>query len=208
MIVILGVLLGSALTAVLIMLGVRHLAPSRGFLVDPVPASSVFGVLGVAFAVLLAFVVFLAFEGYVRALDGASREAVAVSQLVRLSRLMPQEHGDELRGDLACYARAVVADEWPAMAQGRESELVTGWLDRIETTVDELPIDGARTEVAVDHWLDEMALRREGRRNRLNHALPEVPEAVWLTLLVGAILTIGYLIVCMPTRTIDGGCRL
>ena len=62
----------------------------------------VFGVLGMAFAVLLAFVVFLAFEGYLRALDEASREAVAVTQLVRVSRLLPDEQGDQLRGDLAC----------------------------------------------------------------------------------------------------------
>ena len=58
-------------------------AARDGLLADAVPAAAVFGVLGVAFAVLLAFVMFLAFENYIRAHEGASREAVAISQLDR-----------------------------------------------------------------------------------------------------------------------------
>jgi hypothetical protein len=186
--------------AVVIMLTVRHFAPPKGYLNDAVPATGVFGVLGVAFAVLLAFVVFLAFEGYVRTSDGASREAVAVSQLARTARLLPEEQGKELRGSLACYARAVVHDEWPLMAAGRESELVEEWLARIEATVDQMEVDSPRTEVAFGHWLEQMADRRDGRRARLLQAEPVVPDAVWLVLVIGALLTIGYLTVFADPR--------
>jgi hypothetical protein len=52
---------GTALIVVATMLAVRRcVAPPGGFVEDTVPPASVFGVLGVAFAVLLAFVVFLA----------------------------------------------------------------------------------------------------------------------------------------------------
>jgi hypothetical protein len=189
------ILVIAAVIAVLLMVGVARIAPRRGFVSDPVPAASVYGVIGVAFAVLLAFVVFLAFEGYLRSLEGASREAVAVTQLVRTTRLFPEEHGAKLRGQLACYARAVVADEWPAMAAGGESELVDTWLERIESTIDRMPVASSRTEVALAHWLDEMAERREGRRSRLHQAVPLVPPAVWLTLVLGAALTVGFLLV-------------
>jgi hypothetical protein len=196
----LAVLVGAAVVAIVVMLVVRRYGPERGFLADPAPAASVFGVIGVAFAVLLAFVVFLAFEGYLRAFDGASQEAVAVTQLMRVSRLFPAEQGDELRGDMACYARAVVADEWPAMASGGESELVVDWVRRIETTIDEMPVDSLRTEVALRHWLDEMTARREGRRTRLYQAVPKVPEAVWLPLLLGAGLTVSFLLLYADRR--------
>jgi hypothetical protein len=176
------------------MLTVRRYAPEDGFLRDPGPAIGVFGVLGVAFAVILAFVVFLAFEGYLRASEGASREAVAVTQLARTARLLPDPQGAELRGDLACYARAVVEDEWPLMASGHESQLVEDWIAKIESTTDEVALDSPRAEVALGHWLDQAAERREGRRARLEQANPVVPEAVWLLLIVGAILTIGYLL--------------
>ena len=194
-------LVGSAVIVVAIVLAVRrYVAPPDGFFADPVPAASVFGVLGVAFAVLLAFVVFLAFEGYARALEGASREAVAVTQMVRVTRLFPDAQGQELRGDIACYARAVVADEWPAMASGRESDLVVDWVARIESTVDGIQVDTGRTEVALSQWLDETATRREGRRSRLTQGMPMVPEAVWLTLLVGAGVTVGYLVLYADRR--------
>jgi hypothetical protein len=39
-----------------------------------------------------------------------------------------------LRGQLVCYGRAVVADEWPTMQDGRESEVVAGWIDGLDTT--------------------------------------------------------------------------
>jgi len=194
------VLAGSAAAAILLMLAARRFGAKDGFIADAVPAAAVFGVLGVAFAVLLAFVMFLAFESYIRAHEGASREAVAISQLERMTRLFPDPQRDELRDDLTCYARAVISDEWPRMREGRESELVVGWLARTESTIDALPLDGVRTEIALNHWLDEMAVRREGRRARLAQATPTIPVAVWLTLILGAVLTIAYLVVFADRR--------
>ena len=109
------VLAGSAVVAVLLMLAARRFVAKDGLLADAVPAAAVFGVLGVAFAVLLAFVMFLAFENYIRAHEGASREAVAISQLDRLTGLFPAPQREELRDGLTCYARAVVSDEWRRM---------------------------------------------------------------------------------------------
>jgi hypothetical protein len=189
----LALLAGSALVAVLLMLTARRFAAPDGLLRDAVPAAAVFGVLGVAFAVLLAFVMFLAFENYVSARQGASREAVAISQLVRITRLFPADQGKQLHDDLGCYARAVISDEWPQMRQGRESDLVLRWLSQIETTVDEMPVDDAKSQIAFGHWLEEMAVRREGRRARLAEATPTIPAAVWLMLILGAVFTVAYL---------------
>jgi hypothetical protein len=190
--------------AVLLMLAVRRLGSpkgaAKGFMHDPVPPAGVFSVLGVAFAVLLAFVLFLAFEGYVRAHEGASREAVAVSQLLRTSSLFPQPQGDELRGDLVCYARAVVADEWPKMSEGRESPLVADWLTAMESSVNETPVDSARSEIALSQWLSEMTERREGRRARLSEASSDIPAPVWLMLLAGALVTVLYILVFADRR--------
>jgi hypothetical protein len=195
----LALLAGSAIVAVLLMLAARRYSP-QGLFHDAVPAAAVFGVLGVAFAVILAFVMFLGFESYVRANEGASREAVAVSQLARVSRLFPIGQGEELRDDLGCYARAVISDEWPLMSEGRESELVLGWLEQIEATIDEMPIDDGESQIALGHWLDEQAVRREGRRARLAESAPTIPAAVWSMLVLGAVLTIAYVIVFADRR--------
>ena len=195
----LALLAGSAVAAVLVLLAVRRLSP-QGLFHDAVPAAAVFGVLGVAFAVILAFVMFLGFESYVRATEGASHEAVAVTQLARTSRLFPAAQYEELRGDLGCYARAVISDEWPLMRENRESDLVIDWIARIEATIDELSLEDEVSQIAFGHWLDEMALRREGRRARLAEAALTIPAAVWSMLILGAVLTVAYVIVFADRR--------
>ena len=195
----LALLAGSAIVAVLLMLAARRFSP-EGLFHDAVPAAAVFGVLGVAFAVILAFVLFLGFESYVRASEGASREAVAVTQLARVSRLFPVAEAQTLRDDLGCYARAVVSDEWPLMRQGRESDVVIDWIAQIEATIDEVPIDDSVSEVALGHWLEEMAVRRDGRRTRLAESTTTIPAAVWSMLILGAVLTVAYMVVFADRR--------
>jgi hypothetical protein len=195
-----AVLIGTSAVTILLMLAVRRYGPAHGFLRDPVPATGVFGVLGVAFAVLLAFVLFLAFEGYNRAHSGASREAVSVTQLLRAARFLPEPQQDELHGQLVCYARSVIWDEWPAMRAGEESTLVTHWVAAIESTVDRVAVDSARTDVGLAHWLDEMTERRDGRRARLNEAASAIPAGVWLMLGLGAALTVLYILLLADRR--------
>ena len=196
----LALLVGGSLVLVLVMLAARRYWAPEGFLNDPVPPAGIFGVLGVALAVLLAFVLFLAFEGWNRAQDGASREAVAVTQLLRASSLFPEPEHQRLRGDLVCYGRAVVSDEWPKMAAGQESQLVENWIVTIETTVDGTPVSNTRAQVALSHWLDEMTQRREGRRARLAEASSSIPGLVWLMLILGSSATVLYLIVFADRR--------
>ena len=196
----LALLIGTSLASVVLMLLVRRYWAPRGFVRDPVPPAGVFSVLGVALGILIAFVLFLAFESFVRAQEGASREAVAVTQLLRATRLFPEAQHQELRGDLVCYGRAVVEDEWPRMESGGESRVVEDWIDKIESTVDTVPVNNPRTEVALSHWLDEQAERREGRRARLAEASSETPQPVWLMLILGAGVTVLYLLLFADRR--------
>lgn len=196
----LAVLFGASAVTILAMLALRRYRAPEGYLRDSVPATGVFSVLGVAFAVLLAFVLFLAFEGYNRAHAGASREAVAVTQLFRATKLLPEPQQGELRRDLVCYARSVVSDEWSRMQAGEESGRVAHWLTTIESTVDRIPVDSARTEVGLGHWLDEMTERRDGRRARLGEATSAIPAGVWLMLGLGAALTVLYILLLADRR--------
>jgi hypothetical protein len=181
-----------AVTVTLMLLVRRFAAPAGGFFTDSDRAAGVFGVMGTGFAVLLAFVIFLAFSSYDRARDKASLEAVAVSQLFRTAKLFPRARR-QLHGELICYSRAVVHDEWHTMRDERASASVDGWLSRIERTVDGIPIQGSRQLVAYEHWFDQMADRREGRRGRLTEAEPLVPTLVWLALFLGGALVVAYM---------------
>ncbi len=79
-----AVLVVVAVTAVAVaaMLVVRRNAPDGSYFHDGDRAAGVFGVLATGFAVLLGFVVFLAFTSYDAARSGAEQEAVIVAQQV------------------------------------------------------------------------------------------------------------------------------
>jgi hypothetical protein len=184
----------AATVAITLMLVIRRFAaPAGGFFTDPDRAAGVFGVTGTGFAVLLAFVIFLAFSSYDRARDKASVEAVAISQLFRTANLFSQDARRQLHGELICYARAVIHDEWRTMRDERESRLVDGWLAQIERTVDGMQLHGDSQRLGFDHWFDQSAERREGRRGRLAEAAPLVPSLVWLALFLGGGLMIVYM---------------
>jgi Protein of unknown function (DUF4239) len=182
-----------AIAITLMLLVRRFVAPPGAFFTDPDRAAGVFGVTGTGFAVLLAFVIFLAFSSYDRAREKASVEAVAISQLYRTANLFSPGARRQLHGELVCYARAVVHDEWKTMRDDRESPLVDDWLSRIDGTVDGMQLHGKKQQLGFDHWFDQSAERREGRRGRLAEADPIVPPLVWLALLLGGGLIIVYM---------------
>jgi hypothetical protein len=185
--------LAVAITVALMLLVRRFVAPAGGFFSDSDRAAGVFGVMGTGFAVLLAFVIFLSFSSYDRAREKASIEAVAVSQLFRTAKLFSPDSRRALHGELICYARAVVYDEWNTMRDERESPAVDGWLARIERTVDGIELNGDKQRVAYSAWFAQAAERREGRRGRLTEAEHLLPSIVWLALFLGGALIVAFM---------------
>ena len=72
------IVLGVTAVAVAAMLLVRRRAPEGSYFQDGDRAAGVFGVLAAGFAILLGFVIFLAFERYDAARSGAEQEALLV----------------------------------------------------------------------------------------------------------------------------------
>lgn len=179
---------------------VRRFAPEQGWFADSNLGAAVFGFLGTAFAVALAFVILLAMQSYSTARQAAAQEAVAVTQLFRTTALMPGPASDALRGALACYGRAVAADEWQLAETGRESARVQGWLDDMGVVVAGLQPDGVRETAAFGQWFDQDTDRRDGRRTRLLEAQPLVPPFLWAVLLLSGLILIGYVMLFAAKR--------
>jgi Protein of unknown function (DUF4239) len=175
------------------LLVVRRRAPAGGYFADSTRGAGVFSVLARGVAVLLAFVIFLALQTFRTAKEDAGEEAVATTQLYRTTALLAEPAGSELRGDLVCYGRAVVEDEWRTMTSGTESSTVQGWLDRMTSTVASISPENEREATAYGEWFDQDAQRREGRRGRLAQAEPFVPSLLWAVLVLGALLVITYM---------------
>src|SRR5262245_21170271 len=118
------VVVGVTAIAVGIMLLVRRSAPEGSYFEDGDRAAGVFGVLATGFAVLLGFVVFLAFESFDTSRSGAETEAEIIAQQFETAQFMPVAVRGELSGELICYARTVVHQEWPLMNSGKLGEAI------------------------------------------------------------------------------------
>src|SRR4029453_15811175 len=81
------------------MLWVRRTAPDGSYFHDGDRAAGVFGVLATGFAVLLGFVVFLAFTSYDSARAGAESEALIVAQQIETAQLLPSSISADLTGE-------------------------------------------------------------------------------------------------------------
>jgi hypothetical protein len=164
----------------------RRRAPDPGWFIDSTRAAGALTVIGTMFAVLMAFTIFYALQNYQRARDGASMEAISVTELHNVADVLEGHDGKSLHGDLICYSRAVVADEWPAMGRGETSATVQHWID---TTVTDFSTKGpanAKEEAAYSQWFDQQAQRRDGRRARAAEAQASIPPPLWVVLGIGA----------------------
>ena len=84
-------------------------------------AGFIYAVLGVAYAVLLAFVVIAVWEQYQAARDTTDREANELAEIYWLAYQLPESEGRQVQELAQSYARVVVEEEWPLMEDGQFS---------------------------------------------------------------------------------------
>ena len=173
--------------AIAAMLLVRRGAPAGSRFEDGDRAAGVFGVLATGFAVLLGFVVFLAFESFDTSRSGAEAEAQIVTQQFETAQLFPVAVRARLSGDLVCYARTVIHQEWPKMESGTLGDIVNPWgvaTFRILRTVEP---KSASEQAAYAKWLDQRSDRESARADRTHGAEGVIPVPLWIVLLLSAV---------------------
>ena len=166
---------------------------------DTTRGAGVYSVVGTSFAVLLAFVVLVAFESYNDARDGAEQEADAVLELSRTAGLFPDK-SREIREDLVCYGRAVISHDWPAMRDQERSPVVDHWSLDLQKAYEELQLGGTKQEASFGNLLDLRDKRVDARRQRLTQATPIITTPVWFILGIGALLNIAFVFVFLDRR--------
>lgn len=180
------------LVAIGLMSLVRSRAPEGGFFRDSQVAAGAFTVTGTIFAVMVGFVFLIAFQSYASARSSAQAEAGATGALFHTADPFPARQRDLLRGELICYGRAVVEDEWESMARDQPSALVGSWETRLEVTFESLRPLGVSASNAQQNWFDETDSRRSARRARLAEADPFVPNPIWVLLIIAGVAVISF----------------
>jgi amino acid transporter len=192
-----AVLIVGAATAIAVaaMLAVRRGAPEGGYYSDSDRASGVFGVLATGFSVLLGFLIFLAFESYDASRSGAETEALTVAQQIQTAqRLTTGEVGADLSGQLVCYARWVIEDEWDRMESNSLGEDINPWGVAMFAALQGFEPGSAAEEANYSKWLDQSEAREIARQDRIHGAAGIIPVPLWIVLFFIAAIILVFLL--------------
>jgi Na+/proline symporter len=151
-----------------------------------------FATIGVLYAVLLAFVVIIAWERFHDAERALATESGAAATIYRLAAGLNMPAAAAVREHITAHLQSVLEDDWPAMANGHSSAATTRTLNGLyEILVNYRPTDLHDSNLHRD-LLSEADKLTEARRERLVMAEGSVPGAIWFVLFLGAVLTIAF----------------
>jgi hypothetical protein len=155
-------------------------------------AAIIFNAFGLFYGVLLAFVVFVTWNGYDEATKNLQLEAVEAADLFHITQVFPQPSGEMLRQTLLDYVNSVYTDELKRMSEGEISLHSNQAMIKLITMfyqIDEKSVPNREIYAEALKRLNNLA---EYRRLRIFAGNDTVPPVVWLVLLVGSVISISY----------------
>ena len=136
----------------------------------------------------------LAFTSYDQSRTGAETEALMVVQQIETAQFFPPATASELTGELICYGRSVVSDEWERMRSDTLGDQVNPWGIELFRTLQGIEPSTAAEQSAYDKWLDQTSSREEARLDRVHGAAGVIPTQLWIVLFFIAAVIFGFVL--------------
>jgi hypothetical protein len=155
-------------------------------------AGFIFAVLGVAYAVLLAFVVIAVWEEYKTAQTNVESEAHELAGVYFVASRLPEPDRTRIQDLARTYARVVVEEEWPMMERGQTSPRADSLLRQLTLKI--LEFDPRTKGEQVLYELEQTQLHdaADARRSRLLEVREGIPDLLWVVLVVGGVITVSF----------------
>jgi hypothetical protein len=170
----------------------RRVLPAETLDVHRYMTSAQFQVMGTIYAVLLAFVIITVWQHHSAITTTLEEEAANLLELRRDAGQYPESIGRPLVDALQAYAAAVVDDEWEAMRHGGESARAEKAYENLWRLYRTLPVSDFRELAAQTETLRRMNDLAESRHLRLLRAQTTIDPILWIALLAGGALTVGF----------------
>ena len=154
-------------------------------------AGFIFGIIGVVYAALLAFVVIAVWEKFSEGQTSVAKESAAAAALFYYSEGAEPEAA-KLRDNLKNYLRLVIESDWPAMATDSEDAKTTDALGALYRAAMALNRTGTRNIADMSEVFTQIDNLTLARRVRLHLSSGLVPEIIWIALFAGAGLTVYF----------------
>ena len=101
-------------------------------------------------------------------------------------------HSERLRATLRLYLHSVIADEWPKMNRGEESDISNILLEAADRDVRALAVTSPRLQNIQSQMLAAMDTALADRQTRLTIDFIGINPIMWVVLVVGAYVTVAY----------------
>lgn len=154
--------------------------------------AAIFSVIGVTFAVLLAFVAMVVWEHYNAAKATSYAEAGCVRDVYYASLGLSDPDKALLRNGILGYVETVVRVEWPAQARGLSVASNSAWLNKLNAIASDLKPAGAADDTRQATLSLSLMRLSDAREQRLMAADTTVPAVVWIVTLIGGALTVAF----------------
>ena len=142
-------------------------------------------------SVLLAFVVIGVWDRYEVDQQAAQVEAAHLLTIHRLAGFV--DGGEVVQPAIRHYAELVVSDDWPAMANGGLAETTDVQLRRVSQEAVAIPAFDEGGWAGL--FIDDLHALRIARVEREAAASSSLPGVLWLAILLGGLITVGYVAV-------------
>ncbi len=151
-----------------------------------------YAVVGVFYAVMLAFVVIAVWEEYRDTETAVRDEAKAVVNLHRVAHGLPGGSGAEIHKRLLAYVASVREHEWPSMADGKPSKVVGESIEQLTHVLLNVQPQTPKEVALYQDALRLLAVITSNRNERLDSSTGSVTDMLWFVLIMGGLITLGY----------------
>jgi hypothetical protein len=147
-------------------------------------------VVGTLYAVMLGLVVVDSMVRFEKAIDVTQGEATSLADIFLLAERFPDPFRTRIKQGCHDYAIAVVEKEWPLMARGFISVDARKAGLRLLRSLNGFEPSTEAEKAVFPIMLQEMQATWDHRRERVATAQSGLPAVEWVTLLIGAVVTV------------------
>lgn len=155
-------------------------------------AGFIFAAISVFYAVLVAFVIVALWGDNDTARQTTYNEANDLAATYWLSRQMPLQQGGPLEHLTLDYAHTVISSEWPMMTRHESSPAATKLVYSMRNAAFAMNPQTPRDQVIFEEVTNSVTALAADRRTRLDAVGDGVPPFLWVALVAGGVLTIGF----------------
>lgn len=149
-------------------------------------------VIGVLYAVLLAFIAIATWESFSKASDIVENESDYIGGMYLDTAGLPNAEGQQIRDALMKYVSVVIEEEWPIQRQGKTPDQAWKPLRDLAAAIATIHPQNSGEAVIEAELLRSWNQVYDARSARLSAVQGHIPEVIWWIIFIGAAITTAF----------------